>query len=110
MPSCGAALRPDNPIGRLIRKHRRTARLLDNKAARERNPTKTMIERQEMLLADPQRERDLVVVMQGGGGSAQASRRIAAALGPRVGFHAPDTTNLCGRTVQGSHADHDADM
>jgi hypothetical protein len=36
----------------------------------------------------------LVVVMQGGSGSAQASGRIAAALGLRMGFHAPDTTEL----------------
>jgi hypothetical protein len=48
--------------------------------------------------------------MQGGRSAAQASRRIAAALGSRVGFHAPDPTDLDGCTVQGACADHEADM
>src|SRR5689334_1570166 len=48
--------------------------------------------------------------MQGSGGSTQTRGRIAAALGPRVGFHAPDTTDLDGCTVQSARADHDADM
>ena len=84
--------------------------MLDNQAARERQPTETGVEGQEMLLADQQGERDVVVVIQGGSGSAQASGRIAVALGSRVSFHAPDTTELDCDTVEGSRADYDADM
>jgi hypothetical protein len=92
------------------RAHRWPSGWRDHQTARERHPPQTVVEGQERRLADQQRERHTMVVMQGGDGSTQTSGRRAAALGLRVGFHAPDTTDLDGCVVQRSRADHEADM
>lgn len=63
-----------------------------------------------MLLADQQREGDVVVVVERGRGTAEAGGGVAAAFDSRMGFHAPHTADLDGRTVEGPGANQDADV
>jgi hypothetical protein len=60
--------------------------LFHDEQARERDPAKTVVERQEMIAADEQGEGDLVLVAQDSGRAAQTGRSVATALGLRVGL------------------------
>jgi hypothetical protein len=63
-----------------------------------------------MSAANEQREGHPVIVVEGGRGQAEACRRVPAAFGSRVGFHASDSTDLDGGAVHRSRADQQAHM
>lgn len=100
VPSCGAARSLDSTIGRLIVNAVRPAGCSTNS-----RPEKLSQPRREMIAANEQREGHPVIVVEGDRGQAETCRCVPAALGSRVGFHDPDSTDLDGGAVNRSRAD-----
>src|SRR5215510_12025771 len=68
-------------------------RLLDEHAAGEIEPAEAVVEGQQMLAADQQRELHAMLVVERRGRESNARGRVAAAFDAWVGLHAADTAD-----------------